>query len=63
MNPVAEAECRAACRRQAELDTICEGCTLNAAHNPLTDCADCPVPAEYAETEKVIAKHERRSRK
>lgn len=63
MNPVAEAQCRAVRRRQAELERVCEGCMARPAYDPLKDCADCEVSAEFEETEREIAQYERSAKK
>ena len=63
MNPVADANCRAARRRQAELEIICEGCMARPAYDSLKDCAECDVRAAFEETEQEIARYERRAKK
>lgn len=60
---VIDAECRAARRRQSELEMVCEGCMNRPDHDPLKDCSDCHVRTEWEETEKVIDRCERSAKK
>lgn len=62
MNPIVDAGCRAARRRQAELELVCEGCVTRTDYESTKDCANCEVYAEIEETEKAIARYERRAK-
>ena len=58
-----DAACRAARKRQDELDRVCEGCMGRPGHDPLKDCPDCYVRTEYDEAERTIADCERERRR